>query len=999
MAAEQMTEVTRPTSAEEVDVSKEKLKALLKKQFQLDSPDIDFGIYRIINFRRRAIEDFIDRDLIEAVDKEFQKYRTQTMSELREKVEAKKKEIQGLEKQFGETILRDGDIEEKFRDKPFAKEYLELKKQLDDAEVTESIENQVFNDLVTFFSRYYQDGDFIPKRRYSSKHFRYAIPYNGDEVKLHWANFNEYYVKTADIFKDYEFVANGWRIILRTVIPEAAATTTARAERRYFALRSKDSVEISPADKTCILTFEYKQLTDDELRHLLSKKKTEEVRGIKQDNLNAVIMQQILTEIKEGDLKSALSTAVNGKPVLAKHLYRYTQKVEGDFFIQKNLKTFLEQELDYFIKSEVIELENLEPRHITRSKVVGAIGKRIIEFLAQIEEFQKKLWEKKKFVVKTNYVITTNLVPKEFHEEILSNQAQLGEWKGLGFGIPKKDDLGDKHLPVDTKYFPNDFKERILEKLSKSRSLDDIIDGILIRSENFHALQLLLAKYSGKVKCVYIDPPYNTGSDEFLYKDTYQHSSWISMMIDRLDFARQYLDRDGVIFVNIDDIEYANLKQVMRMVFGDVAELPTFVWKKKGTSTNVKGAQVSSLTDYILAFGSSTSINPRITPVSERKYPEHDKQGNYRTTIIEKKHAGAYARETMTFKILGHKPRPGKRWQIGEDLARELEAKGRFFIEDGVVKLKIYDFEDKDTMSANPNLLLEQGSTDSASSLLADMFGKSEIFSNPKPVELLQHLITLSTRDGHDFVLDYFAGSGTTAHAVINLNRPLAEEGRRRYILVEMGDWFESVLLPRLKKAIFCDNWKDGQPTEGKGLSHFIKYHHLEQYEDTIHNVEFPKADAGQKALDVFTKGEEANEYIMKYFLKYETDGSQSLLNLKNFDSPEDYKLRIISNGKGEEAHNVDLIETFNYLLGLRVNSYRFLKANDRKYIIVLGEKTGRKISVVWRPTKDLDLKKDREAIRKAIDDYQPDETYVNGEAFLEGCKAIEPEFKALMGA
>ncbi|HUK27044.1 MAG TPA: site-specific DNA-methyltransferase [Candidatus Acidoferrales bacterium] len=841
MISERATEITTPTPAVDLDSSKEKLKGFLKKQFHLDSPPIDLGRCYAISCHRLAIENFIERELTETVDREFQKYKIQNIRELREKTE-------NFAKQFGGIILENNDVKESSSDDPLAKEFFQLKKQLIDAEITKRIENQAYDDLLTFFTRYYQKDNFSSEPTYFSDSHSYVIPY----------------------------------------------------------------------------------------------------------------------------------IAHNGK-------------LEAQYFIHKKLKPLLEKELDYFLKSEVINLENLEPRQITRIRVVEAVAKKIIGFLVQIEELQKKLWEKKKLVVRTNFIITTDLIPKELHDEILVNQVQLNEWKKLGFGIQKKRDLSDKHLPVDTKHFPDAFREGLLEKLSKNHSLDDMIDGIIIRSENFHALQLLLEKYRGKVKCIYIDPPYNTGSNEFLFKDAYKHSAWVSMMIDRMQLSKQYFNKDGVIFANINDVEFPELKQAMRMAFGEEAEIPTFVWKKKGTSTNVKGAQVSSLTDYILAFGGSTSINPRITPVSKRKYPKHDRLGNYRTTIIEKKHAGVYARRTMTYKILGHKPRPGKRWQIGEELARELEAKGRFIIEDGVVKRKIYDFEDKDTISANPNLLLDYGSTDSASTMLANMFGKAEVFSNPKPVELLQHLITLSTRNAHDFVVDYFAGSGTTGHAVINLNRNLPNAGRR-YILVEKGDWFESVLLPRIKKAVFSDGWKAGKPIEGKGLSHFVKYQYLEQYEDTIHNLPFNKTRMGE---DISAKAEQSNKYVKN--LQQESNEIPSLLGVESFQDPESYKLKIISSGDGEEVLNVDLVETFNYLLGLHVNAYRFLQVNDRKYTVVIGEKAGLKICVVWRATKNLDPNKDRDAIKGILCDYQPKETYVNGESSLEGCKAIEPEFRTLM--
>jgi adenine-specific DNA-methyltransferase len=179
--------------------SLERLKDLLKTLFQFDAIELDFGIYRIMNYKRKEIEEFIEKDLIKGVEKEFEKYKAQSGKELLEKLNEKKKEIEKLEKDLDEKIIKNVEIDEKFKEKPFAKEYLELKKQLEEVKITESTQTQVFNDLYNFFSRYYEDGDFISKRRYSSKNDKYAIPYSGEEVKLYWANFDQY----LEIYKRY----------------------------------------------------------------------------------------------------------------------------------------------------------------------------------------------------------------------------------------------------------------------------------------------------------------------------------------------------------------------------------------------------------------------------------------------------------------------------------------------------------------------------------------------------------------------------------------------------------------------------------------------------------------------------------------------------------------------------------------------------------------------------------------------------------------------------
>jgi adenine-specific DNA-methyltransferase len=273
-------------------------------------------------------------------------------------------------------------------------------------------------------------------------------------------------------------------------------------------------------------------------------------------------------------------------------------------------------------------------------------------------------------------------------------------------------------------------------KPDKEKSVNfDHTENIIIVGENLETLKLLLKPYFGKVKMIYIDPPYNTGKD-FIYRDNFKepvrdylektgqidsegqklttnteasgryHSDWLNFMYPRLFLARSLLRDDGVIFISIDDHEVHHLRMIMDEIFGEENFIINFIWKKKSTSTNVEGVQVSSLTDYVLTYGKTinSKLKTRIRSKDTRNYPYEDAEGRYRLTIIEKKHAGAYQRESMRFPIMGVYPREGKRWQIGMETAKELERKKRFILDDGIVKLKIYEFEDKDTVSAQPNL-------------------------------------------------------------------------------------------------------------------------------------------------------------------------------------------------------------------------------------------------------------------------------------------------------
>jgi len=426
-----------------------KFQSLLSEIFQFKASDLDFGIYRILNYKRDQIEKFIKGDIKNIVEIAFSKHKDERLLNISQKFEDAKKKV--LETLGSAVFTPTGDLKAEFRDTPVAKDYLLLKEQKDLAGKIDEIKLQVFNDLYTFFSRYYEEGDFVPQYRYSIKNFRYAIPYNGEEVKLHWANEGQYYTKTGILFRDYAFFSDSgktYKIIFRTVSAREELASNKATKARFFVLDDENNPSTPPFskggqggfsdEKTLIIRFQYRELTDKEV-------KLYDVEGgsntAKQEKINQKIFDEIIKQIKESTLKAFLSSEYkNEKTLLLYQISRFTAKNTKDYFIHKNLRKFLTEQLDYFIKAEVLSIETLEnepflDKHITRAKVVREVGEKIIDFLSQIEDFQKKLWEKKKFVLKTDYVITTDRLPEEFYGEVLKNKAQLKEWAELGFEI------------------------------------------------------------------------------------------------------------------------------------------------------------------------------------------------------------------------------------------------------------------------------------------------------------------------------------------------------------------------------------------------------------------------------------------------------------------------------------------------------------------------------------------------------------------------------------
>jgi adenine-specific DNA-methyltransferase len=268
--SEQKTNAT--LSQEKAASPLEKFQDLIRQLFQIEAADLDFGIYRILNYKRKEVEDFINERLPQIVDKAFQDYAKAEKENLQREIERKREEISQA---FGEKAFdQQGQLQPEFRETPLGKKYLALQEEMAQYQVTEDLKNRIYNDLYTFFSRYYEDGDFIAKRRYGRR-ATYAIPYNGEEVVLHWATKDQYYVKTGERFKNYRFKVkistkdkDSTKVQDYTIAFELRSAKTEqnnnKGEKRYFVLASDKPVALRPQTKTITVSFEYRPLTDAE---------------------------------------------------------------------------------------------------------------------------------------------------------------------------------------------------------------------------------------------------------------------------------------------------------------------------------------------------------------------------------------------------------------------------------------------------------------------------------------------------------------------------------------------------------------------------------------------------------------------------------------------------------------------------------------------------------------------------------------------------------------
>ena len=960
--------------------STEQLRSRLMKKlselFQLDQPDLDFGFYRIMHVKAREIQEFIHTDLLKIVE-----------NALGSADEARRAELQ----EVYENAVREAIEEYGVAEPEKTPKVQKAKSALDSVNNTAGAEADIYDHLYRFFERYYDSGDFISRRYYtretSGKSAPYAVPYNGEEVKLHWANADQYYIKSAEYFSSFTFDlrqagevrAQGFDLFESSKNAEAQQALKVHFKvkeategehgnvkagdqtRRFFIIHKDRPVTLDEAGEL-ICHFEYrpdpeKSGQDSTWRE---KRNAEAVETI----LNALETPEWLqvdtpenTEKQNRDesvvqeylrlFKVPAPTEKNKKrPLLARYVNQYTARNTMDYFIHKDLGGFLRRELDFYIKNEVMHLDDLEnadvpsvESYLAKIRVLRRIAAKLIDFLAQLEDFQKKLWLKKKFIVEANYCITLDRVPEDLYPEVAANEAQCEEWIELfaideiqadlhypGFSRPLTIDFlkANNNLVLDTRFFDEDFKSRLVASIE---NFDEQCEGLLIHSENFQALNLLQERYREQVKCVYIDPPYNTGGDGFLYKDQYQHSSWITMIGSCARVSQQFMNSSCGMFVSIDEGECDRARFLFRSIFGEQNIITSIIWQKKYAPAN-DAKWFSENHDYLIVIAKNRECwFPKGLPRSEKqdqayKNFDNDPRGRWRTdNYVSNKNR--FERPNSWYPIIHPKtgeeiwPSEGAVWRYSKEMhEKNVLEKRIWWGKNGLNKVPAFKRFLSDVGNIRPQTIWkheEVGHNQDGVREIQQLFG-GKCFSSPKPVGLINQVLKLNDSL---LTIDYFAGSGTTAHAVINLNRE--DNGERKYILVEMGDYFDTVLKPRIAKVVYSQNWKNGKPADRHtGISHCFKYIRLESYEDTLNNLRFDDDPHRKKALSASPSLRE--DYMLRYLLDVETRGSQSLLNIDAFADPTAYTLEVKKPGTDQYVtKTVDLIETFNYLIGLRV--------------------------------------------------------------------------------
>ena len=423
----------------------------------------------------------------------------------------------------------------------------------------------------------------------------------------------------------------------------------------------------------------------------------------------------------------------------------------------------------------------------------------------------------------------------------------------------------------------------------------DTTENLYIEGDNLEVLKLLQESYLGKIKMIYIDPPYNTGHD-FIYPDSFimdneeynegtgyfdedgnvnfkrentesagkYHSDWCSMMYSRLLLSRNLLSEDGVILVSIGDRELKNLLAIMDEVFGASNQVCCFVWKSRAKPTNAGNAKYrpQKVTEYILGYSKK---NPNellfnVIPAKERVYPHEDELGRFRTTTILTSNRGTFRRETMRFESHGFSPNEDFRWKAGKETIDRLYDTNHMYInDDGVPMEKKYEYEESEPLYPIYSLIDPDlsGTAEHGKTELGNLIGKHHGFDTVKPVQLMKYLVQTFTNKG-DYILDFFSGSGTTAQACLEQNAE--DNGKRKFILIQLQeDCDKSGEAYAAGFRTICDIGKsriisvskkirETAPLISKELD--IGFRVLKLADSNMNNVYYSAGEYGQQMLD-----------------------------------------------------------------------------------------------------------------------------------------------------
>ncbi|GAA8853312.1 hypothetical protein BTM165_10220 [Helicobacter pylori] len=626
---------------------------------------------------------------------------------------------------------------------------------------------------------------------------------------------------------------------------------------------------------------------------------------------NQTKMSEILKECSNQGVKL-------DEEVLKKAFVKFKKQGSMDYFIHKNALGFLKEQLDLYLFEYLFkEMTEFDDKRLNGINTIKEVALQVISLVSEFENELCKIWNKPRFVLNSHLIVSLDqLKAKNYDLNKITNHKnypkQVQEWQDLN--LKTTDNLlENEFLPLDTIYFKD------LEEEIKNLFSEDEINGTLIKSENYQALNSLKNRYKETIDCIYIDPPYNTQNNEFIYADNFKRSSWLSMMENRLELAHSLLSDKGVMFVSIDDNEQAYLKTLMDEVFNGGGDnfVASIIWEKKYSPQN-HAKWFSDNHDFILLYAKDKEIwrpilLPRTSEMDARyKNLDNDERGVWKSSDLS---VGSVV-ERNIYPIFNPYtkqeiyPPHGRSWVYSQEKLQELIADNHIFFPTSGSGVPCYKrFLSEVKQGVTPMSLWtyqEVGHTQDAKREIKELFEGQALFDTPKPEALLKRIIEISTNE-NDLVLDFFAGSGTTC--------AVAHKLKRKYIGIEMGEHFDSVILPRLKKVI--GGFKSGAAKEfNKGG--VVKVYALESYEEILRKIKY-----------------EDNDKPLSYDEQY-----SDLVECKN----ESYTLNL----NALEKMGVDIKETLENLWGLKVEFFNEkvvkFKGNDKEIEILKALKE----ALIW---------------------------------------------------
>lgn len=764
------------------------------------------------------------------------------------------------------------DIKEKYFN--YVKNYLEQRIDFQNSEDA----SEIYNKLFTFFDSYLNETGtpfFIDTPIY--KNIYAKIYSNSKDTNLFYKTQNLYYVKSDTLYESLTLQDSKGRYSFYFDASEFKQNSDNNKSKTFFKLHS--------------IGFD-----ENDIKQITIKVSNQKDLFPKLSN----IFKQNSNEFNEEFLKALDNNKIKINEEELKKIFRsYRKQNEIDFFIHKNAKAFLEEQFDLWMFNHLYkdsQIQQWNPNAIKRMQEVRNIAYEIIYFIAKFEDELKAIWLKPKFAKNTEYVFSLDIIINKakdskklldliFKDKNFKNQ--IKEWRELNlidenFNISSLEIEKYKFIPIDTKHLSREVK---FELLSSFDNLEELLNGELIKSDNFQALNSIMPKYQGKIDLIYIDPPFNTGSD-FEYKDKFQDSTWLSLMENRLELAKNLLSDKGSFYLHLDHNANYRGRELLNAIFGEENFIREIVWRIGWVSGFKTASEIIRNHDLIYLYAKNLSKN-KINKLYTTRF-EYQPRFNDETLKEIKNELEAL--------------------QIDKIEIKKIVDKMQFL---GMPKK--YPLES--TWNCNPYDKLNSVAIVSYSGEKISKLLNTDEFLTQKPEALLQRIIKASS-DENSIILDYHLGSGTTCAVALKLGR--------KFLGVEMGEHFYKVVIPRLKKVIAGFQSGISKETEYKGGGAF-RYYELESYEEALANCEYVLKIGNDKKINSIPYN--IDDYYNENIDFYEgiIDYRKSRKLIKKLNKSKNKPITI--NMSAEYREEFDIFQTIANIMNLKIKKL-FLDKN-----------------------------------------------------------------------